>query len=195
MKTLITSTALLALASGAATAGSLNDPVVTAPPAPVVATPAPVALDGEWTGFYGGLSYGGLDAEVGDIDESGSVYGAFAGYDYDFGRFVAGGELDWQATDDYSLGGVDVDSITRLKLRGGYDLGPALLYATAGYAMADTSLDGDVDGGVYGLGLDYKVTQNVTVGVEYLNHQFNDAAGTGADIDANTLSLRGAFRF
>lgn len=195
MKTLMMSTTLIALAAGGAHAGNLSEPEVTPAPEAVVVPTEPVVLGGDWTGPYGGLSYGRLMAETDNDDEDGQVYGLFGGYDYDFGTFVLGGELDFQATDDYTLDGVDVDSVTRLKLRGGYDLGQALVYATAGVARADTSLDGDVDGGVYGLGLDYRVTERMTVGVEYLNHQFNDVGDTGVDIDANTISLRGAFRF
>lgn len=195
MKLMMSSTAALAMTVAAAQAGSLADPVVTPAPEPVVAVPAPVSTGGDWTGFYGGLSYGMLSAETGDIEDDGQAYGAFAGYDYDFGRFVLGGELDYQAADSLSLDGVDVDGVTRLKLRGGYDLGPALAYATAGVARADTSLDGNVDGAVYGVGLDYLVTQNVTVGVEYLAHDFNDVGDTDVDVDADTISLRAAFRF
>lgn len=195
MKRFMTASALgLAALGTAATAGSLAEPVVEAPSAPVEMAPVPVNYGGDWTGPYVGLSFGQLWVDDGTNDDGTHVYGLFGGYDYDFGRFVAGAELDWQSADDLSVSGVDVNNITRLKLRGGYDAGPALIYATAGVARADSSI-GDADGGVYGLGMDYKVTNNFAVGVEYLRHDFNDFADSGVDVEADTLSLRGSFRF
>lgn len=190
---LMTSALALAALGTTAQAGALEDPVVEPAVQPVTMAPAPT-MGGEWTGPYGGLSFGKLRAETGGTEEDGSVYGGFVGYDYDFGRFVAGGELDYQVTDDYDLGGVDVDNVLRLKLRGGYDLGRALVYATVGGARADTSI-GDADGLVAGLGVDFKVTENFTVGAEYLAHQFDDIGDTNVDVDADTISLRGAYRF
>ncbi|WP_425098315.1 outer membrane protein [Tropicibacter sp. S64] len=193
MKTLITLATGVSLMTGMAMAGSLEDPVVE----PVATTPvavAPVMPSGDWTGPYAGLSFGKLDMEAGGVQDDGTVYGLFGGYDYDFGQFVAGAELEYQATDDFDLGGVDVNDVWRLKARGGYDAGPALLYATAGYAWADTGI-GDAEGAVYGVGMDYKVTERFTVGAEYLRHDFNDIGSTNVDAEADTLSLRGALRF
>ncbi|WGW02988.1 outer membrane protein [Tropicibacter oceani] len=192
MKRMIALTAAATVMGGAAFAGSMQDPVVEPVPAqPVAVTVQP---GGDWTGPYAGLSFGNLDATAGALDEDGMVYGVFGGYDYDFGQFVMGAELDYQATDDFSLGGVDVDDVWRLKLRGGYDAGPALLYVTAGGAKANTSI-GDAEGAVYGLGMDYKVTERFTVGAEYLRHDFNDVGNTNVDVEADTISLRGALRF
>lgn len=191
MKTLMTASAIL-VSAAAAQAGSLAEPVVE--PAPTVAYVEPAPTGGDWTGGYAGLSFGAIQSELGGTDDNGQSYGAFAGYDYDFGRFVLGGELDYQAANDLSVGGVDIDDMTRIKLRGGYDLGQTLIYATLGAERASTSL-GDADGGVAGLGLDYKVTERMTVGAEYLAHRWTDIGGTGVDANADTLSLRGAFRF
>lgn len=188
---LMTSAAILGLGS-AATAGSLEDPKVEMPATPVAVVP--VEQGGDWTGPYGGLSFGNLSAEGGGADDSGGIYGVHAGYDYDFGKFVLGGEIEHQVTNDYDLGGIDVDNVTRLKLRGGYDTGPALIYATLGGARADTGV-GDTDGRFAGLGMDYKVTETITLGAEYLVHEFDDVGGTGIDVDADTISLRAGFRF
>ncbi|MFW2544102.1 outer membrane protein [Primorskyibacter sp. 2E107] len=192
MKRFIALTTGAALLSGAAYAGTLEDPVVESAPTPV--TVAPVVPVSDWTGPYAGLSFGNLSMDSGGVEEDGMIYGLFGGYDYDFGQFVAGAELEYQATDDFSLGGVDVDDVWRLKARGGYDAGPALLYATAGYAKANTSI-GDAEGAVYGVGMDYKVTERFTVGAEYLRHDFNDIGSTNIDAEADTISLRGAMRF
>lgn len=184
--------------AGAAIAGS---PVDTPAEPPVFApetVPVPVNTGGDWTGFYTGLQLGYADADsaTGALDGSDTSYGFHAGYDYDFGQFVLGGELDYDKT-DISLGGGagSIDSVARAKIRGGYDLGRTLVYATAGAARADTSV-GDETGPFVGLGVAYQVTDRYLVGAEVLEHRFDDVGGVaGNDIDATTFSIRGSYRF
>jgi len=202
MKNLITlgaatavSTALL---SSVAFAGSLAEPIVEP-----VATPVfePVAVSTDWTGFYGGLNlgYGDVDTNIG-VNGDDMTYGLHVGYDYDFGNnFVLGAELEYDKadidlTDADGAVAADVDSVTRLKLRGGYDLGRTLVYATAGVAEVDTSL-GSENGEFFGVGVAYKVTESFTVGGEVLEHRFDDINGSGVDADATTFNVRGSFRF
>lgn len=190
------SAALIASAAfaGSVAAGSLDEPMVE----PVMAAPVVAPnLGGDWTGFYTGLQLGYADVDgvagVGDGDSG--TYGFHAGYDYDFGRFVLGGELDYDKADIDLSSGAEVDSIARAKIKGGYDLGNTLVYATAGYARVDSSA-GDDDGGFYGVGMSYKITDQYTVGAELLQHEFNDIGGTpGADADATTFTVRGSYRF
>jgi opacity protein-like surface antigen len=160
--------------------------------APVAVAPAP--MGGDWTGAYGGLSLGNAWLNADNLDDSEMVYGVHGGYDYDFGLFVLGGELDYQTGDNLALGATEVDDVVRLKARAGYDLGQTLVYGVLGAAQVNTS-DADDTGWVAGLGAEYKVTDNVSLGAEYLYHQFDDFDGTGVDIDADTLSLRANFRF
>lgn len=193
MKKILLGAALLGFGATATFAGSA-DP---APSEPMIVAPvsvAPARMDGDWTGGYGGLSFGNLSAEAGDFDDSEGVYGVFGGYDYDFGQFVLGGELDYQTGEDIVLGGIEADSVLRAKLRGGYDLGRTLIYATVGAAQLNTN-GGDDTGLVGGLGIEYKVTDRFSVGGEYLAHQFDDFDDTGVDVYADTVSLRGSFRF
>ena len=157
--TTIASIALIASGAmaGMATAGSLEDTTVEAP----VYTPAPtpVAVEGDWTGFYTGLQVGqtDIDSDSGALDGDDTSYGFHAGYDYDFGQFVLGGELDYDKTDIDLGGGAEVDSVARAKLKAGYDFGNTLVYATAGAARADTS--GGVETGPFaGLGVTHKIT-------------------------------------
>ena len=194
MKRILLGTALAATAATATYAGSA-DPAPTEPMIvePVAVAPAP--MGGDWTGAYGGLSFGNLSAEAdGGLDDDESIYGIYGGYDYDFGKFVVGGELDYQTGEDIELGGVEVDDIFRAKLRGGYDLGRTLVYGTVGAAQLGTNI-GDDTGIVGGVGVEYMVTDQFSVGGEFLAHRFDDFDDTGLDIDANTVSLRGSFRF
>lgn len=109
---------------------------------------------------------------------------------------MLGGELDYDQADiDLNAGAASIDSIARLKLKGGYDLGNTLIYATAGVARADTSV-GDETGPFAGLGISYKVTDRYTIGAEVLEHRFDDVGGiAGNDLDATTITLRGSLRF
>lgn len=187
--------------AGSAQAGGLADPVPTVPvtaPAPI---PAPVSYGGDWSGFYAGgqLGYGQLDADAfDDRDPDGAIYGVHAGYNYDFGTFVLGAELDYDATDiSDSDTDIDLDSVARLKFKAGYDAGQFLPYVTAGVAQASTSggLDGSDTGQFAGLGLDYQYNDRMRIGVEALQHQFDDFDDSGVDIDATTIAARVSFSF
>ncbi len=181
---------------GTAFAGSLSDAPIEAPvasPPP----PPPAIVTGEWTGFYTGLQLGYADVDGdGALDGDDTSYGFHAGYDYDLGDWVVGGELDYDKTDvDLGGGAASLDSVARLKLKGGYDLGNTLIYATAGAARADTSV-GNETGPFAGVGVTYKVTERYTVGAELLQHRFDDLGGVaGNDVDATTFTVRGALRF
>ncbi|SER96821.1 Opacity protein [Tranquillimonas rosea] len=180
-----------------------------APADPVVqpSQPAPVVpVTGDWTGAYVGaeLGYGDITAENdgGDADGDGVIGGLTAGYDRDFGNFVLGAGVDYDFADiDLEADGTEVgslDSVARLKVRGGYDLGSTLIYATGGAAYADAEIGGEdySDTGYFvGLGADYKVTDSVTVGGEVLYHQFDDFDDTGTDVEATTAQARVTYRF
>ncbi|MGC1495556.1 MAG: outer membrane beta-barrel protein [Sulfitobacter sp.] len=195
---MITIAAVTSALGSMALAGTIEETPVEQSVAPPVFTPAPVNIGGDWTGFYTGLQLGHADADsaTGALDGDDTSYGFHAGYDYDFGQFVLGGELDYDKT-DISLGGgaASIDSVARAKIRGGYDLGRTLVYATAGAARADTSV-GDETGPFVGLGVAYQVTDRYLIGAEILEHRFDDVGGVaGNDIDATTISIRGSLRF
>jgi hypothetical protein len=184
---------MTSLLGGAAFAGNLDLPVVETAVEPVF-TPTPVSGT-DWTGAYGGLNlgYGDIDG-TGAADGDDGTYGLHLGYDYDFGKYVLGGEIEYDRT-DIDLGGLaEADSVTRLKLRGGYDFGKTLLYATAGAAYLDSSIGSDT-GAFAGIGVAYQVTDQFTLGGEILEHRFDDIGSTGIDADATTFNLRASFRF
>lgn len=195
MKTLMTiSAAALAAGTLAASAGGIAPVVVEPTPAPVMATVAP---DGEWTGFSAGLNLGYNWADGGATEGEGMVYGLRGGYDYDFGGFVVGGtaSYDWTDTD---FGGDTLNSIARVGVRGGADMGQTLLYATGGAAWADATVGGTTatDLGWYaGVGAERKLTGNWTVGAEVLTNRFDDFNGSGTDIRDTTVGLNVGMRF
>jgi len=197
MKFLLSATAATALMAGTAFAGNIEP----APMEPVLApAPAPVFSSPNWTGFYAGgqLGYANVDTNFAGVDGDGLIGGLTAGYDYDLGNWVVGAGLDYDWT-DVSLNNVpstDIDNIFRAKLRGGYKLGNGLLYATAGYANADTNNLGDEDGYFVGAGYEHMVTQNVSLGGEILYHEFDGFNTTpNTDVEATTAQVRATFRF
>jgi outer membrane immunogenic protein len=184
------------LLAAPASAGGLTEPI----PEPVVeAPPPPVMTGGEWTGAHvgAGLSYG--DVSAGSDGGNGALYGVRAGYDYDFGKFVLGGGLDYDASNvNLDSGAGSLDSVTRLRIRGGVDLGQTLVYATAGAAHAEATLGGasvSDDGYFGGIGADYMLNDRWMVGGEVLVHKFSNFGGTGTDIDATTAGVNVGFRF
>jgi len=195
--------ASLTLTAGSATAGGLSEPVATPAPAPVAPAPAPVPVGIDWTGFYAGgqLGYGRLDSDAitDDDDPAGAIFGVHAGYNYDLGNIVLGGEVDFDGTSiEADTPSTEVESVARAKLKVGYDAGLVMPYLTAGVARVQTTddLDGETDGSFAGLGVSYLFSDNFILGGEVLQHQFEDFADNdGVEVDATTLSLRASFRF
>ncbi|MEL6685208.1 MAG: outer membrane beta-barrel protein [Pseudomonadota bacterium] len=193
----------LALATGMASAGGISEPIAAPAPAPVPVAPAPVAVGTDWTGFYAGgqLGFGRLDSDaiVDEDDPEGAIYGVHAGYNYDFGSIVLGGEVDFDLTNiEIDDPEAEVESVARAKVKLGYDAGQFMPYVTAGVAQATTTddLDGETDGNFAGLGVSYLLNDAIILGGEVLQHQFEDIADIdGADVDATTLSLRASFKF
>lgn len=149
----------------------------------------------DWTGLYAGIGVGQSDVD-GPAAQDGddTSYGIHAGYDYDFGAWVLGGELEYNWADVALAGGANTDAFSRLKFRAGYDFGPALGYVVAGASRANTSL-GDDSGVVYGLGVAYAVGDSMTLSGELLRDDFSDFNNSGSDLTTDTFNVRASFRF
>ncbi len=186
--------AALAFASSAAFAGNVTEPAAE----PTLAPAAPVApATPNWTGFYvgGQLGYANVDTNTAGVDGDDFIGGIVAGYDYDLGNWVVGGGLDYDFADINLGGAATVENVFRAKLRGGYKIGNGLLYATAGYANADTDVLSNDDGYFVGAGYEHLLTQQFSLGGEVLYHEFDNFNSTGIDVDATTFQVRGTFRF
>ena len=201
MKKYLGSAAISALLAAPAFAGNLQEPVVE----PIIAAPVQVQPISDWTGFYVGGQLGYGEASGADEDVSGGLGGLHAGYLYDLGQWVIGGELDYDWADmSDTFGGVEVkvDEIARLKLIGGYDLGNGLLYATAGAFNANLNASGgsletnvDDNGWLAGIGYKHKFTENWVGGVEALYHKASDFDDSGEDLKIKTLTARISYKF
>lgn len=216
MKRLLTTATLTVFAgAGGAFAGSLAEPVVTPP------VLAPEIVSADWTGAYAGiqLGYGNLnvanqidrdgDGDVdaadetfafgGGLDGDGAIGGAHIGYMHDFGNFVAGGELDYNAA-NIDIGTIgELDSVALAKLKLGYDMGQTLVYGVLGAAKADINVGGtdfSENGYVAGFGVDYLVSENVVLGGEVLYHDFgDDFDGLDLSADATTVQVKMSYKF
>ncbi|WP_370401684.1 outer membrane protein [Sulfitobacter sp. JB4-11] len=175
-------------------AGSVTDPS----PEPFVSPPPPVPVvsSQDWTGSYVGIQLGYGEVDGNGLSGDDVIFGFHSGYDYDFGDFVLGGEVDFDQTSISLNGGAaTVDTVGRAKLKGGYDLGNILLYGTVGYALSDTSL-GEETAPFYGIGATYRLNDSYSIGAELLEHKFDDVGGVpGNDLDATTFTIRGSLRF
>lgn len=175
---------------------------VEVPAEPVIAAPVPVVAPSfDWTGGYVGaqLGYGDLGAAGTALDGNGAIGGLHAGYLVDMGQFVAGGELEYNKS-NIKLGGAGdtLDHQYAAKLIGGYDLGRTLVYATAGVSRAEATVGGASVGStgyLVGVGADYRLNDQWTLGGELSNNHYNDFGGTGADLDAATLKAKLSYRF
>lgn len=168
----------------------------------------------DWTGAYGGLSFGGSDIEatvkpLGDLKlpGDGNSTGLFAGYNYQVGGIVYGAEFDFDATNYNVSDLVLVESTARLKARIGVPIGSGLVYGVAGVVGASTNsvLPDDpsltpvngfaVEDGVgylVGAGYDMKFGDNFLAGAEVLYHEFDDDA---LNVEVTTLRLRVGYTF
>jgi outer membrane immunogenic protein len=180
-------------------AGGPGEPVVEPEimAAPVMAVPAGM----DWSGFYVGaaLGYGDVDSNGGGLDGNGALGGVLAGYRFDLGNVVAGVEADYDMTNiDLGAGTGELDSVARLKLQAGTELGRALVYGTLGAAHAEATVGGVglSDTGYFGgVGMDFAISDSMTVGGELLQHKFNDFDGSGVDLDATTVKARVTLQF
>lgn len=185
------------LVAGAAHAGGYVAPPVEPQPAPIV---TPVMDQGsDWSGFYAGLQYGKGDGELSSLDGSTDfdAYGVHAGYNRDFGRFVLGGELDYNRLDIDTVD--EKGDLTRLRARAGYDMGRFLPYVTLGAARVSADLgtfDLKETAFTYGIGGEFKVTERVSLGAEYTRQDFDDVNDIdGLNLDSDMVQLRASFRF
>jgi outer membrane immunogenic protein len=119
-----------------------------------------------WSGLYGGVHVGNIDAWW----DSGFVGGIQIGKNWQAGKIVYGIE------GDISLSGTDgIDWVGTLRGRVGYLVNPSiLLYGTAGLGVVDFDHGGTETEFVYGLGIEGKLTEATTVRLEYIGFSDTD---------------------
>jgi outer membrane immunogenic protein len=180
------------------------DAVMEVPEAPAAPMEEPPL--NTWTGPYAGVTLGyafagdtNADAPFNnEIGTNGFLAGGFAGYNYQMGNVVAGGEADiGYSWEEGSNAGLTSESGVEgsLRARLGYVVSPnILLYATAGGAAKDLEVSGGgfndsntMIGWTAGGGADIMVTDNVFGRVEYRYTDFGsdtfDLGASSADVE------------
>lgn len=166
--------------------------------AAVLALSTTAVLAEDWSGYYAGAGIGNLevDTSAAGVENDDTSYGLHAGYRFDAGRWVYGGEFEYDFSDvELVPGSISADRVMRLKTTVGYDFGQTLLYVAGGAAQVDVSGLGDDWGLFYGLGAAYAVSPKTIVGLELLEHEFTDIGGSGIDADAWSVNLRASWKF
>lgn len=161
--------------------------------AAVVATPMSLAAQ-DFSGFRAGISAGALS---GNSNASGDEadYGLFAGYNYDLGNGLIGGEIAYNSG-DINATGVTLEDSLQLKARYGVQVGTSgLAYGTVGYARAKASTGGHDDGYVVGAGYEHALNDQVFVGGEYLYSEYKNVGATSTDASAHSIAVRLGVKF
>lgn len=187
--------------------------VMVGAPGPLSAEPPSSA---SWSGLYIGAhaGYASADFDLDPIEPDGFLGGIQAGYNLQLGRVVAGieGDYSWGAIEDgvsvadpiFGPVNVSVEADEIASIRGRLGLAPydhLLLYATAGYAWTEATLDvrvagvglsssnaNDFDGLVYGGGAEYRLSTSLSARVEGLRYEL-DGGNSDADIDVVRAGL------
>lgn len=201
MKHILPLTLVILATPIAAMAGGMAQPV-TEPP---VAAPAPVVAEQpvDWSGFYTGLSLGIGKSSTSPSGNDGTmrIAGANLGYRMDMGKAIVGGELSYDKTDigeTASATSSTIKNAAALKLMVGTDIGRTLVYGTVGVSRADASVagvSGSDTGYTAGIGADYALNQQWTVGGELATARYNDFNNSGVDLKDTTLKVKLGFRF
>lgn len=209
---MIRTTMALAFALSTTAGVALAGNITPAPVEPVIVEPVVPAAP-FWAGAYvgGQLGYAFSDFDIdsntiSDFNEDNVIGGLTAGYLWSIGNgWYLGPEFQYDFTDISATDAVtgettSLDGVARLKLIAGYELGNGMLYGSAGFAYADfdtpaSVLDFDSGSYVVGLGYDWRVGENWTVGAEYMYQTFNGAGATGGDLDVNSIYFKTTYRF
>lgn len=162
--------------------------------------------DANWAGSYGGFQIDVmLDGSestaptLPTLEFDGQTYDLFAGHRWQFGDVVVGAEYDLSTGRFRNTNvGTGVTNSARLAnhrlgLEAGYDAGRFLPYAILGfsYLRVDTDLgDLEATGAYYGIGLDYQVYANSTLGFELTGSSFGNFNGY-LPTDTPNLNLLG----
>jgi len=176
----------------------------------IAASTAHAAGPGDWAGGYIGgqigYAYSDFSLNVSNFDSDSVIGGLTAGYLWALGSgWYLGPELqyDWAnltITDPATNSTATFNEMARLKVIAGYEIGQGLLYGSIGYAYANfdgvgTFFDGSGDSYVIGLGYDYAIDANWTIGGEYMFQSFKGIGSGGGDVDVNTVYIKATYRF
>jgi outer membrane immunogenic protein len=168
----------------------------------------------DWTGFYLGINGGYVRTRASGLDNfTGGMLGAHAGYNFQYGHWVFGGEIDVARTwneNSYAGGLIEVGTDWQYSLRArmGYAFDRTLLYGTAGLAVTNAYIDIPVIpisindrmvGWTVGAGVEHAFTDRWSARLEYRYSDYGEfevlGIGTGIDVTEHTVRVGVSFKF
>lgn len=176
---------------GVVSQASAADLVPSSPP--LVATNAPVyaaPTSDLWTGFYAGVHGGAGLVNMPAGNDRDVLAGIQGGYNYQFGNFVVGGELEGSYNNGLqhrltSTGALEQTWTGTAKARAGVAVDNFLLFGTVGVASARLNSQGAVTspdrwatGLAFGGGVEMALTEHLSGKLEYTQTRFNDVSST-----------------
>ena len=198
-----TTTICLAAVASLAVAGAAVAADLPRGPTPYYSNPAPSVYN--WGGFYAGANLGYEWGKVTNIaiNPNGIMGGLQAGYNWQSGAFVFGGETDIQASaadDTFAPWKFSNPWFGTLRARAGYAMNNILVYGTFGLAYG--GLHGEIPGldenktelgWTGGAGMEVGFAPNWSAKVEYLYMELGDRAFSITGMDNGLQSS--IFRF
>lgn len=151
----------------------------------------------DWSGPYAGLGFSQADGEQVTpfvFPMKGTPVSLFAGYNWQRGNLVFGGELAIHQNDIVLIEfpGIEYNDLVDLKARIGFAMGRTLVYGTVGRAQSRyelTNFRETLTGSSYGAGAEVQVSDRVFVGAEYLTRDL-DFTSSANQNEVNTFTLR-----
>ena len=201
MKGTIRAVAVAAMAIASGTAGAAD--MMRGPQPYYSPAPAPAPRVYNWSGFYAGANAGYEWGEVtnSSVEPSGIMGGLQAGYNWQSGAFVLGGETDIQvsgAEDTFAPYKFSNPWFGTLRGRAGYAMNNILFYGTVGLSYG--KITGEISGldeskthvgWTGGAGMELGFNRNWSAKVEYLYMDLGDRTytitGTDNGLQANML--------
>ncbi len=192
--------------SGTASAGALNDPIVEKPISAI--------NEKNWQGLRGGLAYNTEVDSLTRVFSEGFQFidnkndgledlGGFLGFDFQHGHLVFGIEAQATPQNNPVQGNPTRIHGDLQSLRGriGYAAGKTLFYGSFGSAQGsfdDAGSNVDLNGQVYGLGIEHLITDHIFIGLSadhYVMSGENIMTASNVESEQTILQLRIGFTF
>ena len=203
MKRLIFTAVLALAASGVpfASHSLADEPEVIKADAAAADQPA-TPVSERWGGFYAGVSLGyGFLSDTIPAEGKDWIYGGFAGYNHQWGNFVAGLEGSIDKTDILFNDGSGIagEYIYTARVRAGWANDKVFIYGSLGAEhgttinlppanSSDTALQ-------LGGGVEYAVTSNIALGTDYTYTKYKEFGDLPLDVTTQRLQARISYAF
>ena len=150
-----------------------------------------------WGGFYAGVSLGyGFLTDTIPAEGKDWIFGGFAGYNHQWGNFVAGVEGSIDKTDGSGIAG---EYIYAARVRAGWANDKVFIYGSLGAEhgttinlppanSSDTALQ-------LGGGVEYAVTSNIALGTDYTYTKYKEFGDLPLDVTTQRLQARISYAF